>query len=57
MSGLFIYGSALPSYSPKAEGRSGLMPFPRVLAQREMQTALSRIWTLLPKSISFDNNH
>ena len=33
------------------------MPFPRVLAWSKLQTALSRIWTWLADSISYDDNH
>ena len=33
----------------------GFMPFPRALVQREAETALSRIWTWVTNSISFNN--
>ena len=33
------------------------MPIPKVLAQSEMQTALSRIWTRVANSISYNDNH
>ena len=32
------------------------MPFPKALAQNEMQTASSRIWTRVAKSV-FNNNN
>ena len=32
------------------------MPFQSMLVQHETQIALSRIWTLVTNSISFDNN-
>ena len=35
----------------------GFIPFPRVLALYEMQTALSRIWTQFSESIFFYDNH
>ena len=38
------------------EKRDWFMPFLRVLAQSEIQTALSKIWTCLALSISNDNN-
>ena len=34
----------------------GFIPFPRVLVQCEMQSALTRIWTRIALSISYDNN-
>ena len=37
--------------------RDEFIPFQRVLAQSEMQTALSRIWTWVTDSISFNDNH
>ena len=37
--------------------RDWFMPFPRALVQREIQIALSRIWTQFTNSISYDNNH
>ena len=41
-----------------ARGRIvGFMPFPRVLALCETKTALSKIWTLVAESTSYDNNH
>ena len=47
----------LPFYLPIAGGRIvGFIPFPMVLALCEMQTASSRIWTQVPKSISDNNN-
>ena len=33
------------------------MPFPRVLVLFEMQSVLSRIWTHVAVSISYDDNH
>ena len=33
------------------------MPFPRPLAQNEMQTASFKLWTLLPAFISYYNNN
>ena len=45
-------------YLSKAGGRTiELIPFPRVLAQWEMQTALSRIWTWVAVFISYDGNY
>ena len=35
----------------------GIMPFPGALALSEMQTALSRIWTLVTNSIFYYNNY
>ena len=35
----------------------GFAPFPRVLMQSEMQTALFRFWTWVANSISYDANH
>ena len=37
--------------------RDGFMPFPRALAQSEMHTALSKIWTQITKSIFSVSNH
>ena len=34
----------------------GFIPFPRVLALFEMQTASSRIWTRVADSISYDEH-
>ena len=48
---------SLTDYSPKSEGTIvGFIPFPRVLAICEMQTASSRIWTQVVVSISHDDN-
>ena len=48
----------LPYYLPIAGERIiGFIPFPRVLALCEMQSASSRIWTRAAVSISHDNNH
>ena len=48
--------SSLP-YLPIAGGRVvGFIPFPRVLALCEMQTVLSRIWTCIAVSISYDDS-
>ena len=48
---------SLPYNLPITGGRTdGFMPFQRALAQNEMQTALSRIWTQVADSISYDNN-
>ena len=35
----------------------GFIPFPGALAESEMQTASSRILTLVINSIFYDNNH
>ena len=35
----------------------GLIPFPKVLVLCEMQSVLSRIWTRVAVSISYDDNH
>ena len=35
---------------------NGFMPFSKALAQSEMQTASSRLWTLVYVSISYDEN-
>ena len=35
----------------------GFIPFPRILAQCEMQTNSSRIWTRFAVFVSFENNH
>ena len=49
---------SLSYYLPIAEGRIiGFIPFPRVLVLCEMQSVLSRIWTRVTVSISFDDNH
>ena len=43
---------------PIAGGRIiGFIPFPRVLVLCEMQSVLSRIWTRVAMSISYDDNH
>ena len=49
---------SLPYYLPIAGGRIiGFIPFPRVLVQCEMQSVLSRIWTRIAVSISYDDIH
>ena len=49
---------SLPYYLPIAEGRIiGFIPFPRVLVLCEMQSVLSKIWTHVAVSISYDDNH
>ena len=49
---------SLPYYLPIAEGRIiRFIPFPRVLVQWEMWSVLSRIWTRVVVSISYDDNH
>ena len=49
---------SLSYYLPIAGGRIiGFIPFPRVLVLCEMQSVLSRIWTLVAVSISYDDNH
>ena len=49
---------SLSYYLPIAGRRIvGFIPFPRVLVLCEMQTASSRIWTLVVELISFDDNH
>ena len=35
----------------------GFIPFPKVLVLCEMQSVLSRIWTRVAVSISYDDNH
>ena len=35
----------------------GFIPFPKVLVQCEIQSALSRIWTRVAVSLSYDDNH
>ena len=53
-----MIGMGEKTYLPIAGGRIiGFIPFPRVLLLCEMQPALSRIWTLVAVSISFDDNH
>ena len=45
-------------YLPIAGGRIlGFTPFPRVLVLCEMRSVLSRIWTRVAVSISYDDNH
>ena len=45
-------------YLPIAGGRIiGFIHFPRVLMLCEMQSVLSRIWTRVVESISYDDNH
>ena len=49
---------SLSYYLPIAGGRIiGFILFPRVLVLREMQSVLSRIWTCIAVSISYDDNH
>ena len=49
---------SLAYYLPIAKRKTiGFIPFPRVLALCEMPAASSRIWTLVPMSISYDDNH
>ena len=49
---------SLPYYLFITEGRRDwFMPSLRALAQSEIQTASSRIWTQIAYSISNDNNH
>ena len=49
---------SLPYFSTIAGGRiAGFIPFPRLLERCEMQTVLSRIWTQVTISISYDCNH
>ena len=47
------------SYYSLITGRrtDGFMPFPRALAQSEMQTASSRIWTWVAYTISYNDNY
>ena len=48
----------MPYYLPIAGGRIiGFIPFPRVLVLCEMKSVLSRIWTRVAVSISYDDNH
>ena len=49
---------SLPYYLPIAGGRIiGFIPFPRVLMLCEMQSVLSRIWTHVAMSISYNDNN
>ena len=49
---------SLPYYLPIAGGRIiGFIPFPRVLVLCEMRSVLSRIWTCVAVSISYNNSH
>ena len=49
---------SLPYYLPIAGGRIiGLIPFPRVLVQCEMQSVSCRIWIRVAVSVSYDDNH
>ena len=49
---------SLSYYLPIAGGSLIVfIPFPRVLVLCEMQSVLSRIWTRVTVSISYDNNH
>ena len=49
---------SLSCYLPIAGGRIiGFIPFPRVLVLCEMLSVLSRIWTRVAVSISYDDNH
>ena len=49
--------SILPYYSFIRGGRIiAFIPFPRVLVQREMQSASSRIWSRVSVSISYDKH-
>ena len=38
------------------EGEDRFMPFPMILVQKEIQTTLSRIWTQVAESISYNDN-
>ena len=50
--------TSLPYYLPIAgEIIIGFIPFPRVLVLCEMQSVLSRIWTRVAVSISYDVHH
>ena len=49
---------SLPYYLPIAGGRIiGYIPFPKVLVLCEMHSVLSRIWTRVAVSNSYDDNH
>ena len=49
---------SLPWYLSIAEEKTdGFVSLLRTLVQSEIQTALSKIWTLANNSISYDNNH
>ena len=49
---------SLPYYLPITGGRIfGSIPFPRVLVLCEMQSVLSRVWSRVAVSISYDDNH
>ena len=55
---LVAFLNNLPFYLAIAgERRDGYMPFPRGLATSENLTTLSRIWTKIAKSISYDDKH
>ena len=50
--------TSLPYYLPITGGRTyGFMSFPRELAQSEIQTASSRIWTRVANSIFNSDNY
>ena len=49
---------SLPQNLPITNGWTyGFMSFPRALEWSETQTDSSRIWTLFPNSISYDNKY
>ena len=49
---------SLSYYLPIPGGKIvGYIPFPRLVTHYKMQTALSRIWTRITVSISYDDNH
>ena len=48
---------SLSYYLPIAKGKTdGFMPFPSALVQSGKQTALSKIWTCVADSISYNDN-
>ena len=55
---LRLKNPVFPTILPIAGGTIlGFIPFPRVLVLCEMQSVLSRFWTRVAVSISYDDNH
>ena len=55
---IFLLEHFLACYLPIAEGRTeGFILFSKALLRSEMQTLLSRIWTHVTNSISYDNHY
>ena len=58
MNSEFSFSEPSLSYLPIAGGRIiGLIPFPRVLVQCEMQSFSSRIWTFIKLSMCYQDWH